>query len=187
MAVRTRQFNQPGIYFCTLTCYKWTPLIELTNLYGFIYQWLERLVADRHQVLGFVIMPNHMHLMLFHPGEGRDLNTTLGEGKRFMAYEIIRLLKQSGRHDILRLLAGDVRDVDRRHGQRHRVFETSVDIKRCDTETFIVQKLNYIHGNPVKGRWNLAASYVEYPYSSVAFYEGMPCLVPMTHWKDAGI
>jgi hypothetical protein len=33
------------------------------------------------------------------------------------------------------------------------------------------QKLEYIHNNPVKGKWKLAKDYFSYHYSSVRFYE----------------
>ena len=31
--------------------------------------------------------------------------------------------------------------------------------------------LDYIHGNPVQGKWSLVNDFVEYPYSSARFYE----------------
>jgi putative transposase len=33
------------------------------------------------------------------------------------------------------------------------------------------QKLEYIHNNPVNGKWQLAKDYVGYHYSSARFYE----------------
>ncbi|MFD2919640.1 hypothetical protein ACFS6H_07985 [Terrimonas rubra] len=36
---------------------------------------------------------------------------------------------------------------------------------------FATQKLNYIHLNPVRGKWNLSASYLDYDFSSARFYE----------------
>ena len=35
----------------------------------------------------------------------------------------------------------------------------------------IFQKLDYIHNNPVQGKWLLASSPLEYTYSSASFYE----------------
>jgi putative transposase len=36
---------------------------------------------------------------------------------------------------------------------------------------FAKQKVDYIHFNPVSGKWNLAKDYLEYYYSSAVFYE----------------
>jgi putative transposase len=33
------------------------------------------------------------------------------------------------------------------------------------------RKLEYIHFNPVSGKWNLAKGYLDYHYSSARFYE----------------
>ncbi|MEJ7831115.1 MAG: transposase, partial [Segetibacter sp.] len=38
-------------------------------------------------------------------------------------------------------------------------------------EAILVQKLNYLHNNPLQPHWNLAASAWEYKYSSAKFYE----------------
>ncbi len=34
-----------------------------------------------------------------------------------------------------------------------------------------MQKLDYIHYNPVSGKWQLAKDFVEYEHSSASFYE----------------
>jgi hypothetical protein len=48
-----------------------------------------------------------------------------------------------------------------------------------------LQKLRYIHANPCKGKWNLAANYWEYPHSSAQFYTtGHQGVYEVTHYKD---
>jgi hypothetical protein len=54
--------------------------------------------------------------------------------------------------------------------KQHDVWELSFDRKRCDTEAFIIQKLDYFHSNPCKGKWNLCESPVEYLHSSATLY-----------------
>ncbi|MBK9226107.1 MAG: hypothetical protein IPL67_03360 [Ignavibacteria bacterium] len=39
------------------------------------------------------------------------------------------------------------------------------------TEKFIRQKLNYMHKNPVSGKWKLVENYLDYIHSSARFYE----------------
>ena len=34
-----------------------------------------------------------------------------------------------------------------------------------------MQKFNYIHHNPVSGKWNLVSDYTDYEHSSASFYE----------------
>ena len=57
----------------------------------------------------------------------------------------------------------------RSRGKLYEVFEPSFDCKYCYGDNFIEQKLNYIHNNPVKSKWQLAESAVEYLHSSAYF------------------
>jgi hypothetical protein len=39
------------------------------------------------------------------------------------------------------------------------------------TDKFLQQKLDYIHHNPISGKWNLADTFIDYKHSSAGFYE----------------
>ena len=69
-----------------------------------------------------------------------------------------------------------------------RVFEVSSDIKPCYTEKFLLQKLEYIHANPISGKWQLAETAEEYEHSSARFYElnEEHAKIKVTHHKDLG-
>jgi REP element-mobilizing transposase RayT len=116
-------------------------------------------------------MPNHLHCMLFFPQKGFDLNKIIGNAKRFIAYEIIARLRKQECADILNKLSTGVSTNERKKGQLHKVFEDSFDAKAIETEKFLLQKLNYIHLNPVKGDYRLVDDWREYEHSSASFYE----------------
>jgi hypothetical protein len=42
---------------------------------------------------------------------------------------------------------------------------------RVFSQKFLIQKVNYIHHNPVSGKWMLAKDFIEYEHSSASFYE----------------
>ena len=170
MAVKTTQYEKEVVYFITFTCYNWIPLFEITKLYDFIYKWFERLDMLGIKILGFVIMPNHAHLLIYFPDCKHNLNRYISEGKRFMAYEVIKRLKFRNELEILNLLKVSVSKTQRRSGQIHRVFEHSFDAKICYTRRFVDQKLNYIHSNPVSGKWNLVDDYAKFKHSSAGYY-----------------
>jgi hypothetical protein len=74
---------------------------------------------------------------------------------------------------------------EKKKGQVHRVFEESFDAKAIFNESFLRQKMDYIHHNPVKGKWNLADDCTSYPHSSAAFYEsGQSVFFQPKHHKD---
>ena len=94
----------------------------------------------------------------------------MANGKRFMAYDLIEQLTNLGQHEILNQLSVACTGKERAKGQKHKVFEPSFDAKPVYTLPFLHQKLDYIHHNPVSGKWNLCMEFTDYPHSSAAFY-----------------
>ncbi len=185
MAIKKAQ-HESGTYFCSFTCLHWLPLIEISNLYDNIYQWFNLLVKAEHQVAGFIIMPNHVHLLLHVNASETTVNKILGNGKRFMAYEIVKRLKALDRMDLLKILSESTSTEERLRKKKHRIFEPSSDIKLCYTQKFVLQKLEYMHANPISDKWNLAPSSVDYFHSSAAFYElnNEHPFVKISHYKE---
>ena len=93
MSVKTNHPEINTTYFVTFTCYKWLPLIEKTNLYDDIYSWFDLLKKEENHILGYVIMPNHLHVLIKLSQHSETINRLIAEGKRFRAYEIIKRLK----------------------------------------------------------------------------------------------
>jgi REP element-mobilizing transposase RayT len=112
MAIKRTQHDS-GTYFCTFTCLQWLPLIEITNLFDNIYKWFDLLGKAGHQVTGFVIMPNHLHLLMHVKASETTVNKILGNGKRFMAYEIIKRLTSLNQIELLTILSENVSPEER--------------------------------------------------------------------------
>ena len=136
-----------------------------------VYKWFDRLNEQGYGTIAYVIMPNHLHAILYISNAGFNLNTIIGNAKRFMAYEIIKRLEQADEQNLLNYLSGDLTEREKRKVQLHKVFTDSFDAKGIFNEKFFNQKLNYIHQNPVSGKWRLATDYTEYSHSSASFYE----------------
>jgi uncharacterized protein YeeX (DUF496 family) len=100
-----------------------------------------------------------------------SLNRIVGNAKRFMAYDIIKGLEQKQQLLLLEELHSYVKKSEMKKGQIHKVFEDSFDAKECRSREFIMQKLEYIHKNPVSKRWQLVNDFSEYEHSSAGFYE----------------
>lgn len=176
MAVRTLHEQEANsIYFVTFTCYQWLPLLHQTNSYDLVYKWFDYLYTQNIRIAGYVIMPNHVHVMLYFPEMKKSLNTVIGNGKRLMAYEMIQRLVVSNENELLQRLAAGVKEREKKKGQLHKVFEDSFDAKKCMSTDFIYQKLDYMHHNPTKGKWMLAKDFLSYEHSSASFYESSVC------------
>jgi putative transposase len=165
MAVKTRQKNREATYFVTFTCHQWLPLFEETQLYDYFYNWFGILRKMEIKILGFVIMrndaqPNHVHLLIYLPKDSPELFKIISNGKRFFAYEIVKRLGNMDNQILLQRLESGVRIKESKKGKLHQVFKErnaarSYDAKECFDEKFILQKLLYIHKNPVSRKQTL--------------------------------
>jgi REP element-mobilizing transposase RayT len=172
MAIKYKHSNAYSMYFLTCTCYQWIQLFELTDSYDCVYRWFNYLTEGKiAKVIAYVIMPNHFHCILYFMGEEFDLNKIVSNAKRFMAYELISRLKITGRTGLLERLSVGLTEREINKKQKHRVFENSFDAKPIYSEPFLHQKLDYIHHNPVSGKWHLVNDYTQYVHSSAAFYD----------------
>lgn len=170
MSVRRQIAEKDGLYFVTFTCARWLPLFEIANAYDVVYRWFDFLKSRGHYVVGYVIMPNHVHALIAFRAGDKSINAAIGNGKRFMAYEIVDRLQVQGNEEILFHLSSYVNKTDRKRGKLHEVFEPSFDWKECIGTKFIEQKLDYIHENPCRGNWGLASEPIHYVHSSARFY-----------------
>ena len=171
MSTRRQQNEKEIIFFITITCYNWISLFEITNFYDEIYKWFDVLKEKNNQVNAYVIMPNHLHALIRVDKISPEINKLAGNGKRFMAYEMVKRLEHLNRDDLLKQMEKAVLPDEVKKGKLHQVFEPSFDCKPCYTKKFLEQKLDYIHHNPCSGKWNLADEFTDYPHSSARFYE----------------
>ncbi len=122
-------------------------------------------------------MPNHLHALIAFRNTSQSINTIVGNGKRFMAYEIIKRLERQKETELLQRLNLSVEAKDRERNKKHEVWEDSFDWKECRTHKFMKQKLVIClpvrsggHDNPCRGKWNLVKDFTEYIHSSARFY-----------------
>ena len=145
-------------------------MFEKTKAFDTIYKWFDYLKQQESYPIGYVIMPNHLHAVIAFKNNGQSINTRVGNGKRFIAYEIVKRLTAAGEFRLLEQLGNAVNTADRKRGKKHEIFEPSFDCKPCYSDKLINEKLNYMHNNPCKGKWSLADEPIGYKHSSALFY-----------------
>ncbi len=64
MSVETSIEQAEGIYFITFTCQNSLLLFEITNSYNTVYKWFDYLKNKGHYIKGYVIMPNHLNVLI---------------------------------------------------------------------------------------------------------------------------
>ncbi len=97
MCVRTTNSSEAAFYCITFTGYQWLPLFELCNVYDLVYKWFDFL-KEKYSIktTAYTIIANHVHCILFFPDEHYNLNKIISNGKRFMAYELIKRAEEKG-------------------------------------------------------------------------------------------
>jgi REP element-mobilizing transposase RayT len=96
MSVRREIAVYDGVYFITFTCSRWLKLFEVINGYDIVYKRFDYLKSKGHYIIGYVIMPNHVHaLIAFSNTQGESINKIVGNGKRFMAYDLVKATERS--------------------------------------------------------------------------------------------
>ena len=83
MAIKLKRNYTFSTYFITFTCVEWFSLFEITKAYHMVYNWFavlkEKYNAD---VVAYVIMPNHFHVIVHFHKEGFDLNTIIAKWEK---------------------------------------------------------------------------------------------------------
>jgi REP element-mobilizing transposase RayT len=127
------------------------------------------------KVYAFVIMSNHVHCIL--SADGDNLSDIIGAFKSFTAKKIINSIVNEPGESRKEWMIGQMKYVAkaRKAGSEHQFWAEGNHPVPLYNNEFFIQKLNYIHQNPVRaGIVKLPEHYV---YSSASVYCGESCLL----------
>jgi REP element-mobilizing transposase RayT len=183
MSISNEITVQNGVFFITFTCTRWIPLFRLTDGYATVYQWFNWLRSQGHYIIAYVVMPNHVHAIIAFHTTTIPINTIIANGKRFMAYGLVKRLKEQNNVEMLEQLSGLVNRTESKRNKQHEIFEPSFDRKECRTIDFMKQKADYIHFNPCRKK--LAVLPEEYEHSSARYYfTGVQGVYPVVTYME---
>ena len=167
MATRNKLFIPDNIYFITFTILGWKQIFINDEYCNLVYRWFDY-IKERYsnKIHGYIIMPNHIHVLILITNQSQKLSKLIQNAKRFLAYEIISLLTKENKNDMLHFFSSYANV--KKHA-KHKIFEDRFDSKLVDANLFR-EKLEYIHNNPCKGQWHLSETPEEYKYSSASNY-----------------
>lgn len=170
------QFNQ--LYFYTSTIRNWRHLIRDFGFEQLIFDSLSYLHKQGClNVYGFVIMPNHLHLIW----ELLKLNGKESPAASFHKFTAHRFEKELLHKAPNELNAYKVSSANRQHN----FWQTHPDYFLLNYIPTIEQKLHYIHHNPLQEHWQLCKQPSDYPYSSADFYRtGKTNFDFLHHWNE---
>lgn len=168
MAVRKKTFLPESIYFITFTVLKWQKVFIGKKYADLFFKWFDYQRKNyKNKIHGYVIMPNHFHGLIYLSRKSPSLPKLIQNGKRFLAYGVVKNLEKEGNCRTLKLFSSCA---DKSKNAKHKVFEDRYDSKIIDDGYLFEQKLNYIHENPCQEHWKLAGVPEEYIFSSASNY-----------------
>ena len=154
-----RTYGAHHLHFITCSCYRRLPLLGSARSRDRFLSILEE-TRQRYQfvVVGYVVMPEHIHLLISEPEVGTP-STVMQVLKQRTAHAL--LPKRKRRHPRQRNLFGD--EPERRAFWQARFYDFNVW-----TTKKRVEKLRYMHRNPVKR--GLVKLPEQWRWSSYRFY-----------------
>jgi putative transposase len=158
-----RHYGHGHLHFITFTCYRRLPLLRSIRARNAFVQILGE-TRDRYgfSLVGYVVMPDHIHLLISEPTKGTP-STVIQVLKQRVSRRLRR--KKRARAGQLNLLFASGDDSLPRFWQR-RFYDFNVwSLKKR------VEKLHYMHMNPLKRK--LVHHLKDWPWSSFSFYSNL--------------
>jgi REP element-mobilizing transposase RayT len=153
------------VYYVTTVVYDRLPVFTRPS---FVIPLFDSLNYYRHKqefrLLGYVIMPDHMHLIIWPSGQA-TVSEIMRDYKKFTSRRIIRQAEVEQIQGWTMAFEQAGQETGR---SRHKVWQDSYWDVNIYNERFLRQKLNYVHRNPVRA--GLAETPEEYVYSSYRNY-----------------
>jgi len=155
--------DEDYILFFTATILDWKPLLKPDDHKKIIMNSLKFLTINKRIFLyGFVIMPNHIHL-LWRMQENHTLKNVQRDFLKFTAQQIKFHLIDSN-PAMLAPYRKDGKD------RQYQFWQRNSYNKRMYNRNVLEQKLDYIHLNPIQYKWQLAELSEDYYFSSAKYY-----------------
>lgn len=165
--------DQYGIYFLTFTVVGWVDIFTRPECRNIIIDSLNHCKTSKGLILYvYVIMSNHIHLIAQTKESSDGMSVFLRDFKKFTARQIINWFLASKKESRKEW----VTPIFNSYGQKNsnnelfQVWQPDNRPMQITTSKFAMQKVGYIHLNPVKA--GIVDNPEEYLYSSARNYAG---------------
>jgi len=168
------------VHFITTSCYQRRPLLGNPLSRDLFLEVLEQVRRRYHfVVVGYVVMPEHVHLLVSEPERGNP-SVVMRVIKQSFARRLLRFSKSPPieNRDGWRSLKMNEKQSDECQTEEHHVWQVRFYDFPVFTEAKKVEKLRYMHRNPVKR--GLVLEQQDWKWSSFRHYadgEAGPVLV----------
>ena len=166
------------IYFWTITVNHWQHLLMSDHYKMTVIDSLQWLCSrGLVKIYGYVIMPNHIHL-IWNQLKMNGKEFPKNSFEKFTAKSLIRQIRQDQPwilHDY-KVCASD---------RSYNIWQRDPLAVNIFSREMAIQKLQYIHNNPLQSHWGLSPTPETYRFSSANFYAtGVDEFGMLTHYLE---
>jgi len=158
-----RHYGQGDLHFVTFSCYRRKALLGTARARDRFVKILDE-VRCRHEfrLVGYVVMPEHVHLLLSEPAK-KNPSKILQVLKQKVARALLKKRRRVTNGQLWLPFEGRTRE--EAHFWQRRFYDFNVW-----SEKKLKEKLEYMHANPVQRK--LVEHPKDWPWSSWAHYAG---------------
>lgn len=167
-----------GLYFLTMTVVDWVDVFTRPVYKHIIVDALKFCQQQKGlQLYAWCLMSNHLH-MIATAEEGKSLSDILRDFKQFTSRKIVATIQEEPESRRKWLLHRFEFNAKLNPKVRHyKVWQDGNEAEELISNSFINQKLDYIHKNPVRAEWVNEPEH--YRYSSASNYADMGGLLQL--------
>jgi REP element-mobilizing transposase RayT len=142
-SIRISKESNEGMYYLTFTVKNWYYVLDRYGRWDILANSLEWFKKNKKiKLYAFVFMINHLHLLI----KSKDSIGFARDFKRFTAKNILKNIRQ--------FEPAMLKIFQNKEGNFEFWSKTNMP-ETIETERFFLQKINYIHNNPVKRNYVL--------------------------------
>jgi REP element-mobilizing transposase RayT len=143
---RISKENKNQIHFLTFTTVEWIDIFTKPEYFDLIINTFKYCQKNQGLLLyGFVIMVNHVHCLISSK-ENHSLEDIVASFKKFTTSQTKKLLEKDNRKYISALIK---RSYSKKKNTFFQIWQRENHPEIIESEKFFLQKLSYIHNNPV--------------------------------------
>ena len=175
MSTAYKIVNQEALHFVTFQIVNWIDIFTRKVYRDLVVDSLRYCQQNKGlEIFAFVIMSNHLHLLI--RSKTGKLSDTIHDFKSFTAKQILSTIEteaESRRDWMLNLFEFSAKRHKR--NEKFQIWTHENHAEEIYSNKFILQKLNYIHENPVRA--GIVEKAEDYLYSSARALAGLDCLI----------
>jgi len=157
-------------HFVTCTILNWIPIFTRKETTQIIFDSLNHLKeVDNLNLYAYAILENHLHMIV----SSDDLSATMRKFKRHTSKKILTLLQEQNLITILEQLKFYKKA--HKSNSEYQLWQEGFQPKLIQSEAMFMDRIYYIHHNPVKRGYVDEAKH--WRYSSARNYDGQDGLV----------